>query len=361
LGATSSGLGGFSQFFKLNSGTPVLAAAPGVPYYTVDGCPDNGSWGSKCGGAYGNHVRLLHSDGRVSIYGHMKKGTVVAQSSATVECGNAIGLSGNSGKSTDPHLHFEIWQNKSIGTRIDPYVGSCNPTSTTGEWISQTNAYPSGLVGSTCQSTSSGGDFSVYSPVFTQTISQGSAATFTVQLQSLNGFNGVVRLQALNLPSGYDVSRTSMSPEYVTPPINGSVYATLTIGTNTGTATGRFVITIKGSSGSLVHSTQVELIINAVNSTSPPTISSYSLSTNPIAGQSFNIGVSGTRFVVGGTRAFFCVYNSATCYEHPQAGVNVSSSTSLTLSNVNLGSGSWQFYLRTAAGQSARSAPFTVR
>ena len=348
--------------FKLNSGTPVLAAAPGVPYYTVDGCPDNGSWGSKCGGGFGNQVRLLHSDGRVSIYGHMKKGTVIAPSStATVECGNAIGLSGNSGKSTDPHLHFEIWQTKTIGTRIDPYLGSCNPTSTTGEWISQSNAYPSGLVGSSCQGTPSVGDFSVYAPVFTQTITQGSAATFTVQVQSLNGFNGVVRLQALNLPSGYDVSRTRMSPEYVTPPINGSVYATLTIGTNTSTATGRFVITIQGSSGSLVHSTQVELIINAVNSTSPPTISSYSLSTNPIAGQLFNVNVSGTNFVVGGTRAFFCISNSTTCYEHPQAGVNVSNSTSLTLSNVNLGSGSWQFYLLTSAGQSARSAPFTVQ
>ena len=150
-----------------------------------------------------------------------------------------------------------------------------------------------------------------------------------------------------------------MSPEYVTPPVNGSAYATLTIGTNTATAIGRFVITIQGSSGSLVHSTQVELNINAVNNTSPPTISSYSLSTNPVAGQPFNVGVSGTNFVVNGTRAFFCIYNSTTCYEHPLAGVNVSNSTSLTLSNVNLGSGTWQFYLLTAAGQSARSSPFS--
>jgi hypothetical protein len=147
-----------------------------------------------------------------------------------------------------------------------------------------------------------------------------------------------------------------MSPEYVTPPVNGDAYANFIIGTNAGTATGRFVITFKGSSGNLEHTTQVELIINSAM----PTISGYTWNTPPKANQSFGGTITGTNFAGGGgTQVWFCVSGTSTCYQH--TGVNVSNSTSLTISNVNLGAGAWQFYVKTAAGQSARSAAFTVQ
>jgi murein DD-endopeptidase MepM/ murein hydrolase activator NlpD len=137
--------------FAVPIDTPILAAASGVPYYVVQGCPNAGSWTSTCGGGYGNHVRLRHSDGRVSVYGHMKDGTLIKQSSTNpAGCGTQIGLSASSGKSTGPHVHWELWSDQSISKRIDPYLGPYNQIGTT-EWVAQNSPYPSGLVGSNCQ------------------------------------------------------------------------------------------------------------------------------------------------------------------------------------------------------------------
>jgi murein DD-endopeptidase MepM/ murein hydrolase activator NlpD len=132
--------------FKLPTGTTVRAAAAGGLYYRYDNCPNEGSWTSTCGGSYGNHVRIEHSDKRVTIYAHMKKGTPSWPSS--VLCGAYVGQSGSSGKSTNPHLHFEVWQTRSSGSRLDPYLGSCNSIGTS-DWTGQ-GQYPSGAVITTC-------------------------------------------------------------------------------------------------------------------------------------------------------------------------------------------------------------------
>lgn len=55
---------------------------------------------------YGNFVRLAHPDGLESMYGHLSRITAVA--GGYVPAGEVIGLSGNSGRSSAPHLHFEI-------------------------------------------------------------------------------------------------------------------------------------------------------------------------------------------------------------------------------------------------------------
>jgi hypothetical protein len=95
--------------------------------------------------------------------------------------------------------------------------------------------------------------------------------------------------------------------------------------------------------------------------TVPPTISKYTWDATPKADQPFSGGVLGTGFVVSGTRVFFCVANTSNCYEHPSAGVTVSNSTNLRVTNVKLGRGSWQVYVQTAAGKSQPSEPFTVQ
>src|SRR5262249_6183104 len=88
--------------FAATMGTTVYAGANGSLYYRVDGCPGGSS--PTCGGSYGNHVRISHpSDGLVSIYAHLKNGTVVWPLS--IICGGRVGQSGNSGQSTGPHLH----------------------------------------------------------------------------------------------------------------------------------------------------------------------------------------------------------------------------------------------------------------
>lgn len=59
-----------------------------------------------------------------------------------------------------------------------------------------------------------------------------------------------------------------------------------------------------------------------------------------------------------GTQVFFCVSGTGTCYQHPSAGMTVNNPS---VNNVNLSSGSWQMYVRTSAGLSARAAAFTVQ
>lgn len=70
------------------------------------------------GGAYGNQVVVKHADGRYSQYGHLSSISVsVGQS---VGAGQQIGLSGSTGNSTGPHLHFEVRTGPAYGSDIDP-------------------------------------------------------------------------------------------------------------------------------------------------------------------------------------------------------------------------------------------------
>jgi murein DD-endopeptidase MepM/ murein hydrolase activator NlpD len=79
-------------------GSPVVASADGI----VIIAKGNGGWN----GGYGNYVVISHSNGTQTLYGHLSSTKVsVGQK---VEQGQTIGLLGNTGKSTGPHLHFEI-------------------------------------------------------------------------------------------------------------------------------------------------------------------------------------------------------------------------------------------------------------
>jgi murein DD-endopeptidase MepM/ murein hydrolase activator NlpD len=64
---------------------------------------------------YGHFVLLDHSDEYQTMYGHLSR--ILVTPNATVTPGEVIGLTGNSGRSTAPHLHFEIRQR---GLSLDP-------------------------------------------------------------------------------------------------------------------------------------------------------------------------------------------------------------------------------------------------
>ncbi len=85
-------------------GTPILAVADGT---VIDAGPASG---------FGMWVRLLHSDGTVTVYGHVNTTTVSV--GEHVMAGDQIATMGNRGYSTGPHCHFEVWQNGS--DKIDP-------------------------------------------------------------------------------------------------------------------------------------------------------------------------------------------------------------------------------------------------
>jgi murein DD-endopeptidase MepM/ murein hydrolase activator NlpD len=67
-------------------------------------------------GGYGNKVEIQYWDGTVSVYGHMSQISVSVGDS--VSPGDIVGLSGNTGHSTGPHLHLEI--HPGGGAAIDP-------------------------------------------------------------------------------------------------------------------------------------------------------------------------------------------------------------------------------------------------
>lgn len=134
--------------FGANIGTNIYAGALGGLYYRYDGCATTGS--SGCGGGFGNHARMDHEgtpdgvSGMVSIYAHMKQGTVIG--TASLLCGAQIGQTGASGDVTGPHLHFEL-RPSGFGSsaRLDPFAGSCSQT--TSYWTSVSGGVP----GTACQ------------------------------------------------------------------------------------------------------------------------------------------------------------------------------------------------------------------
>ncbi|MFJ7051771.1 M23 family metallopeptidase [Streptomyces albidoflavus] len=70
------------------------------------------------GGAYGNEVVIQMHDGTYTQYGHLASATVsVGQ---TVTPGQQIAVSGSTGNSTGPHLHFEARSGADYGTDMDP-------------------------------------------------------------------------------------------------------------------------------------------------------------------------------------------------------------------------------------------------
>ena len=85
------------------TGTAVMASSGGTVV--------KAGWGS----GYGYVVYIQHADGRQTRYGHLSK--VLVTTGQTVSQGQKIALSGNTGVSTGPHVHFEILIN---GTQVNP-------------------------------------------------------------------------------------------------------------------------------------------------------------------------------------------------------------------------------------------------
>lgn len=66
-------------------------------------------------GEYGFHLRIRHGNGYESMYGHLSR--LLVANGESVDAGQVIGLSGSTGRSTAPHLHFEIFLNEES---VDP-------------------------------------------------------------------------------------------------------------------------------------------------------------------------------------------------------------------------------------------------
>ncbi|MBC5991834.1 peptidoglycan DD-metalloendopeptidase family protein [Pontibacter sp. SD6] len=88
----------------LNTGDSIFAAFDGVIRIN--------KWD---GGGYGNYIVVRHYNGLETLYGHMSK--PLAQTGKFVKAGDLIGLGGSTGRSSGPHLHYEV---RYQGNPIDP-------------------------------------------------------------------------------------------------------------------------------------------------------------------------------------------------------------------------------------------------
>lgn len=91
--------------FGAPAGTPIQAAG--------DGVVEQSGWN----GSYGNYIRIRHNTEFASAYAHMSRIAINLRAGQRVRQGQIIGYVGTTGRSTGPHLHYEIIRR---GTQVNP-------------------------------------------------------------------------------------------------------------------------------------------------------------------------------------------------------------------------------------------------
>jgi murein DD-endopeptidase MepM/ murein hydrolase activator NlpD len=110
----------FAVDFAAPVGTPVLAARAGTVMQVESDFEKAGLNQEKYGGR-ANFVRILHDDGAMSLYAHLKSEGVMVRVGQRVAAGQPIGLSGNTGFTTGPHLHFAVQVNRGMRLESIPF------------------------------------------------------------------------------------------------------------------------------------------------------------------------------------------------------------------------------------------------
>jgi len=90
-------------------GQPLYAPADGKVVSVLSNIPDNepvGKMNPKV--PAGNEIVIAHSNGEYSVIGHMKKGSALVKVGDRVKTGDKLGLVGNSGNSSEAHLHYQV-------------------------------------------------------------------------------------------------------------------------------------------------------------------------------------------------------------------------------------------------------------
>ena len=102
--------------FSAKKGTPIYASADGIVI-------SNDIFGGR---GFGKHVTISHGFGYHTLYAHMDK--AIKKRGQRVKRGDLIGYIGNTGRSTAPHLHYEVIKN---GRRVNPinyFFNDLSPT-----------------------------------------------------------------------------------------------------------------------------------------------------------------------------------------------------------------------------------------
>ncbi len=93
--------------FEARLNTPIFATGDGTVKHA--GFKDNG---------FGYYVEIDHGNGFVTRYAHLHRYGIRVKKKQKISAGDLVGLSGNTGRSIGPHLHYEILKK---GKRVDPF------------------------------------------------------------------------------------------------------------------------------------------------------------------------------------------------------------------------------------------------
>jgi hypothetical protein len=196
-------------------------------------------------------------------------------------------------------------------------------------------------------------DFSISGTPSSQTVTAGNNTTYTVNIGALNGFSGSVALTATGLPTG---ATATYNPTSVT----GSGSSTLTITTANSTPAGTNTLTLKGTSGSLVHSTTVALVVNGAPS--------FSISATP-SSQTVTQGSNTTYTVTIGALNGFSgsvaltasgLPSSATATYNPTSVTGSGSSTLTVATTTNTPAGTNTLTLKGTSGTLTNTTTITL-
>jgi murein DD-endopeptidase MepM/ murein hydrolase activator NlpD len=117
----------YAYDFLMPINTPVVAARSGTVFLVEERFTD----GTRRAGEE-NYVNVLHADGTLAGYVHFTQNGALVEVGQSVVQGQVIGLSGDSGSSTEPHLHF--------------HVQGCDGCATVPVTFRNTRSHPTGLV-----------------------------------------------------------------------------------------------------------------------------------------------------------------------------------------------------------------------
>ncbi len=116
------------HFYCFNK--PVLASGDGIVEVVVNNIEDNAIGKTNLKENWGNTVVIRHAAGLYSKVSHLKKNSVKVKPGNVVKQGDLLGLCGNSGRSPEPHLHFQL--------QATPYIGSKTLSYPFANYISRT-------------------------------------------------------------------------------------------------------------------------------------------------------------------------------------------------------------------------------
>ena len=128
----------------------VVAAAGGLVTRVIDGeydrCHANAATADiDCDGhpIRANRVQIEHANGWVTEYLHLMRGSALVREGDAVSCGAALARIGSSGRSSAPHLHFEL--HAPNGRPIDPFAGPFSQTESLWTQPSAEDTQPGGV------------------------------------------------------------------------------------------------------------------------------------------------------------------------------------------------------------------------